>query len=377
MSSTIATRQTDMPPTETATTDREVRFQYDNNIPRILDHLNVSLLVSTYQAGKLAVMSARENSLDLSFHNFNRAMGLAVAPDQIALGAHRQIWFLDSAPEIARQFDPHRSHDGCYVTRRSHYTGDIQIHEMSFGGGELWFVNTLFSCLSTLDACHSFEVRWRPPFISTVAAEDRCHLNGMAMDNGRPRFVTVLAPSDEPAGWRPVKADGGCVLEVPSGEVVTRGLAMPHSPRLVDGRLFVLDSGKGRLVAVDLSNGARDTVAELPGYARGLAIHRGVAFVGLSQVREKSTFGGLPIGARCSDLKCGVAVVELVSGQVGGVIEFQTGVEEIFDVSCLAGVRQPVFSGPYAQDEGGRTIWLVPAERPLETRGEPETQSVL
>lgn len=350
-------------PAATAT-DREVRYEYSDNLPRILEHLKASLLVSTYQAGKMAVIGTRDSSLELSFHNFDRAMGLAVAPDQIALGAHRQIWFLDSAPQIAGSLSSEIPYDACYLARRSHFTADIHVHEMSLCGDELWLVNTLFSCLATLDARHNFVVRWRPPFISAIAPEDRCHLNGLAMENGRPRYVTVLSDTDEPAGWRPVKADGGCVLDVPSGEVVARGLAMPHSPRLFEGQLFVLDSGMGRLVTLDPNRGSVETVAELPGYARGLAIHHGVAFVGLSQIRETSTFGGLPIEQRREELKCGVAVVELATGQVGGMLDFQSGVEEIFDVAVLPDVRLPIFSGPYADQEGSQPVWLVPAERP-------------
>ena len=172
-------------------------------------------------------------------------------------------------------------------------------------------VNTLFSCLAGLDHRYSFVPRWRPPFISGLAAQDRCHLNGLAMRDGSPAFVTVMATTDAPAGWRTTRNDSGAVLDVASGEAVTTGLAMPHSPRWYDGSLYVLNSGLGRLEHVDLATGHRDAIAAVPGYARGLAIHGGLAFVGLSKIRETAIFGGAPIAAYHDQLKCGVGVIEL------------------------------------------------------------------
>ena len=53
-------------------------------------------------------------------------------------------------------------------------------------------MNTLFSCLAGLDSRYSFVPRWRPPFISALAAEDRCHLNGLAMvDGDAPAFLVA------------------------------------------------------------------------------------------------------------------------------------------------------------------------------------------
>src|SRR5262249_26248602 len=192
--------------------------------------------------------------------------------------------------------------------------------------------------------------RWRPPFVTALAAEDRCHLNGLALAAGErgvsaPRFVSALGETDTPGGWRPNKAHGGCLIEVPSGEVVARGLSMPHSPRLHDRRLWLLESGTGRLLLVDATFGHMETVAELPGFSRGLALGGLYAFIGLSRIRETSTFGGLPIAERVAELKCGVAVVDLRGGEVIGLLEFQTAVEEIFAVEILPGLRFPEVVG--------------------------------
>src|SRR5262249_4860693 len=158
-----------------------------------------------------------------------------------------------------------------FLTRSSHVTGEIRVHEMAWVGGELWFVNTLFSCLCTLHPALSFVPRWKPPFISALTADDRCHLNGLAVADGAPRYVTALAETDASEGWRGYKIEGGCLIDVVRNETCARGFAMPHSPRVRQGRVWLLDSGRGRLVTVDPDTGRTETVADLPGYPRGLS----------------------------------------------------------------------------------------------------------
>jgi uncharacterized protein (TIGR03032 family) len=350
------------PATEPTATAREVRFEHSNNLAPLLEHLGVTLLVSTYQAGKLVIVGARQGKPEFAFHSFERAMGVAVHPERIAVGAQTQIWVLRSAPDVAARLAAKRQ-DACYLTRGSHFTGDIHVHEMAWAGDELWFVNTLFSCLCTLDDKFSFVPRWKPPFITALAAEDRCHLNGLALENGRPRYVTMLGETDAARGWRPNKASGGCLMDVTSNAVVARGFAMPHSPRVANGRLWLLDSGCGRLVTVDPKDGRLDTVVELPGYTRGLALTPEAAIVGLSRIRETSTFGGVPIAERRDELKCGVAIVELRTGRMAALLEFKSGVEEVFDVQLLAGLKRPVLSGPFAGQDGNEVIWTVPQPR--------------
>lgn len=356
---------------------REVRHEYSRTFPSLLNQLGVSLLVSTYQAGKVVSVGAAQDELILSYHNFDRAMGLAVGPEGIAVGARAQVWFLRCAPDLARRIEPAGRHDACFVTRASHFTGEVHAHELAWastdslapggrgqGKGELWLVNTAFSCLCTLDDRHSFVPRWRPSFISGLAAEDRCHLNGLAMAEGAPKYVTALAQTDAPQGWRPDKVTSGCLLDVESGQTVARGFAMPHSPRVHSGRVWLLHSGAGQLVEVDPAKGHVQTVTELPGYTRGLAMHDRFAFVGLSKIRETSTFGGMPIAARGPELKCGVGAVDLSTGRLVAHLEFVTGVEEIFDVQIVPGARCPALSGPYPHLDGAGPIWTVPQAAP-------------
>jgi len=339
---------------------REISFQHSPNLPSVLEELHGSLLISTYQAGKVAVLGVQHGKLALSFHNFDRPMGLAISPTRLAVGSRNQIWFLGSAPDIARQLQSTEQVDACFLALRSHMTGEIQCHEMAFAGDELWIVNTLFSCLCTLDPRFSFVPRWRPPFISDLAAEDRCHLNGLALVDGQPKYVSALSETNAPQGWQPNKVETGCLIDVVSNQTVARGFAMPHSPRVHFGQVWLLDSGRGQLVRVDPSSGHKQDVAAVPGYARGLAIAGNLAFVGLSKIRETSTFGGVPIAEKRDELRCGVGVIELSTGRTVATFEFSSGVEEIFDVAVLPGIRSPALRGPFAAEDGHGAIWVVP-----------------
>jgi uncharacterized protein (TIGR03032 family) len=329
----------------------------------LLERLGVSLILTAPHSGNLIVVAAPEGRLGISFHTFERVMGVAVAPDALAVCTRAEVWFARNAPDIAAKLEPRGSYDACFLTRACHYTGDIQGHEMAWAGGEVCVVNTLFSCLCTLHDRYSFAPRWRPPFVRQLVPEDRCHLNGLALAGGRPAFVTAAAETDTPQGWRPSKGTGGCVIDVASGETVVRGLSMPHSPRVVRGRLYLTDSGAGRLVVADVASGRVETVAPVPGFARGLAVEGSHAFVGLSRIRPTSDMTGLPIAAHPARLKCGLAVVDLDTGQVAAELAVASPVDEIFDVQLLRGVRRPFLAGPYADRERGHPLWTVPPSR--------------
>src|SRR5262249_22692615 len=161
-----------------------------------------SLLISTYQAGRVVAVGTQQGRLTLSLHSFDSAMGLAVSPERIAVGSSTQIWLLEAHHEIARRPEPPGQYDGCFVTRLSHVTGEIRVHELAWCGRELWFVNTRFSCLCVLHPAHSFLPRWKPAFISASTGDDRCHLNGLAVVDGLPRYVTALGETDTAEGWR-------------------------------------------------------------------------------------------------------------------------------------------------------------------------------
>ena len=344
----------------------EVHFRHSDSFAGVLLGAGCSLLISTYQAGQLVAVGVADDRPTFAFRRFDRAMGVAVAADRVAVAGKDQVWSLRDASDIAPALAPRGRHDRCWLPRTSTVTGPVHCHEIAWGTGgdggpHLWIVNTLFSCLAGIDPRYSFVPRWQPPFISELAAQDRCHLNGLAMRDGSPAYVSVFARTDAPRGWRELPADSGAVLDVASGEVVTTGLTMPHSPRWYRGNLYVLNSGLGRLEHVDLATGRREVVAAVPGYARGLAFSDGLAFVGLSRIRETVIFGGVPVAEFQDQLKCGVGVVELATGTTVATLEFATAVEEIFDVQTVPGARCPTFGGA---SEDGTEVWLLPQPAP-------------
>ncbi|HEY1790802.1 MAG TPA: TIGR03032 family protein [Verrucomicrobiae bacterium] len=346
--------------------NRDIRCSHSESFPGLLEQLRVSLLISTYQTGHLVVVSARDGKLKLSFNQFERAMGVAIKPGTIAVCTRKEVWFLRNAPDIAAKLPGEANHDACFLARTSHFTDDIEAHEAAWikgpnGASEFWVVNTLFSCLCALDPRYSFSPRWWPPFISELRPEDRCHLNGMAVVDGEPRYVTALAETDTPSGWRSAKHNGGCIIEVPSGRILARGLCLPHSPRVDGNRVAFLRSGESDLAVADIMSGDVTSVASLPGVARGLALHGGYAFVGISKARP--SLEGVPVVAERDKLRCGVWGIDLRSGAIAGCLEFHTGVEEVFDVQVLPGIVAPYVSGPAAEKDSGQPLWTVPPVR--------------
>jgi len=312
------------------------------NFPGLLANGGISLLVTTYQAGQLITLRHDGQGLNTHFCHFPRPMGLAADRGRIALGCDRVIHEYYNMPAIAArlQADHPITPDACYLPRQTHITGNIDIHEMSFADDdELWFINTKFSCLCTLEAGYSFRPRWRPPFITELAAEDRCHLNGLAMVNGRPKYVTALGTTNERQGWRNNKSSGGMLMDIENNEVICQGLSMPHSPRWYRDQLWVLESGKGSLAKVDVNTGELTTVATLPGFTRGIAFGGPLAFIGLSQIRESAMSSGLPITEQLTERICGIWVVNIETGQTVAHLKFQGEVREIFAVAILAQTR--------------------------------------
>jgi uncharacterized protein (TIGR03032 family) len=244
--------------------------------------------------------------------------------------------------------------------------GDIDLHDIALplpaSTEKPTFVNTLFSCLATPSETHSFRVIWKPPFISRLGAEDRCHLNGLAMENGAARYVTAVSTSDVHEGWREHRRSGGVVVDVKGGEIICGNLSMPHSPRLHNGVLYLLNSGTGEFGAVDAKSGKFEPICFCPGYARGLALHAGFAVIGLSTCRENRTFGGLALddalAAKKVQARCGLLIVDLKRGDVVHSLNISGIVRELYDVVLLPGVRMPSALG-FKTEEIRRTITIA------------------
>ncbi|MCO6047900.1 TIGR03032 family protein [Aeoliella sp. ICT_H6.2] len=341
--------------------DDPLRSVHTTSFPELLAQIGASVLVTTYQAGKLVVLRNDGGVLNTHFRNLLKPMGLAVEGGRLAIGCSVDVWEFHNVPAVCAKLDESddyptggAKHDTCYLPRRSHCTGDVQIHEMAWvqdhtgsseqRASELIFVNTAFSCLAIRSQENSFEPVWRPRFIQHLSPGDACHLNGLAIREGQVRYVTALGETTQPDGWREKKCDGGILIDVESGETIVRGLSMPHSPRWYNGRLWLLESGQGTLGTIDPATGKYEPVAQFPGFTRGLSFYGPLAFVGLSQVRESAVFSGIPLVDRLQQAEertCGVWVVNIETGQTIAFCRFEEGVQEIFAVEVLPGVRFP------------------------------------
>ncbi|TAN47540.1 MAG: TIGR03032 family protein [Methylococcaceae bacterium] len=320
----------------------------------------LSIALTTYQIGKLFFIGLNAgNDLSVFERSFNRCMGLCTTNNGLYLSSLYQIWRFENLLEPGRNQD---GFDRVYLPQVGYTTGDVDAHDMAVdGAGRLIFVNTLFSCLAGLSETHSFKPLWKPGFISRLAAEDRCHLNGLALKDGRAAYVTAVSRSDVADGWRDHRAHGGIVIDVEQNEIVVSGLSMPHSPRWHQGRLWLLDSGSGHFGYADVNTGRFEPVCFCPGYMRGLNFHGNFALVGLSKPRHNKTFCGLALEsnlkARNAEPRCGVQVIDLRTGDAVHWLRMEGVVEELYDVVALPQVRRPMALG-FKTDEIRRVISL-------------------
>jgi uncharacterized protein (TIGR03032 family) len=318
----------------------------------------LSMVLTTYQIGKLFLLGLKGNGeLSIFERTFNRCMGLCPTPNGFYMSSLHQVWRFEN---LFRKGEMQDGYDRLYVPQVGNTTGDIDIHDMAVDAdGRLIFVNTLFGCLATLSETHSFKPLWRPPFLSKLAAEDRCHLNGLAMKDGRAAYVTLVGESDVVDGWRQHRAGGGIVMDVNSNDVVARGLSMPHSPRWHQGKLWLLNSGTGEFGHIELDTGRFVPVTFCAGYMRGLYFHGDYALIGTSKSRKNRTFSGLALDdamkSRKAEARCGVQIVDLRTGDAVHWLAIEGVVDELYDVITLPGVRCPMALG-FKTDEIGRVL---------------------
>lgn len=316
----------------------------------------VSIGCTTYQAGKVFLFGSGAQGVSIVERTFARCMGLAAGIDRFYLASLYQLWRFNN---MLGPGEDYQGYDRLFVPQVGWTTGDVDVHDIGIDrDGQPVFVNTLFSCLARPSQQASFEVLWKPPFISKLAAEDRCHLNGLAMVEGAAVYVTLISQADAAEGWREHRANGGLVMNIRSNEIVCSGLSMPHSPRWYRGKLWLLNSGNGELGTVDLASGRFDPVCVVPGYARGLAFVGEYALVGLSRARNRS-FSGLgldqQLAQRKVEARCGIAVIDLRTGDQVHSVRFEGVVEELYDVAVIPAARRPMLLG-FKSDEIKRMI---------------------
>jgi uncharacterized protein (TIGR03032 family) len=320
-------------------------FSHTPALPEILAEIGCSLVVSTYQAGKVIVIRSDGERLVQLPRTFEEPMGLAVDGGRMAVATKHSLVMLVDEPRLAASYPRQPEiYDALFVPRSVHHCGALAVHDMVFTERGLVGVNTLFSCLFQLDPHWSFRPVWKPRFVSALAPEDRCHLNGLALENGAPRYLTALGATDVAGGWRANKERGGVLLDMASGEVILGGLAMPHSPRVYDGTLYALLSATGEVIAVDRASGQYEVVHRVDGFARGLARCGDYLFVGTSKIRKQHTFGDLGLAGR-REAFCGITLLHLPTGAFVGDLRYQRTCEEIYDVQVLPQRRAPGLLG--------------------------------
>lgn len=327
---------------ELSTNFQPFALSYSAAFPEILHKLNATLAISTYQAGKVIFLSAlHEAKLIQLPRSFKKAMGIAVEDEKMLVACLDEVILLKNSRELAFHYPKKpKTYDSMFLPRLTFHTGAIDVHDIDFAEGGICAVNTNFSCIIRIDEEFSFTPIWKPDFISKITAGDRCHLNGMAVENGKIKYVSAFSQTDEPRAWKANILESGVLINYETKEVEWEGLSMPHSPRVYNNKLYVLTSGDGGMLEIDPVSKEKKTIIKLDAFVRGLTIHEGLAFIGTSKLRENSsTFAHLPIAKKA--LKAGVSVVHIESGTVIANLHYNNSVDEIYDVQLITEKRRP------------------------------------
>ncbi|MDR3531094.1 MAG: TIGR03032 family protein [Rhodopila sp.] len=312
----------------------------------LLEGAGISLIASL-RPGHIACFGASGGRLIASFTPMRNPLGLATDGSRLAIGTRRQIVVYTSSTRLASRMPGQQGrHDAVFVPVASFRTGECMVHDMALDGTSVVFANTQFSCLSRADGFKNFVPLWQPPFISALLPEDRCHLNSFAMDGRRIRYATAFAPSDAAGGHRNMPSNSGIIIDVEANAVVATGLLKPHSVRVFDGELYVLNSAAGEVMRIDLAARDGQTLARLPGFTRGLRAHGDVLFVGLSTLRATAKALDLPLMNRTNSLMAGIAALDRRTGEVLGMLRLPAEMEEVFDFVIVPGIRQALVMNP-------------------------------
>jgi uncharacterized protein (TIGR03032 family) len=316
---------------------------YTKNLPEFIHENSFSILITTYQAGKLIVIgSSNGEELYQTPVSLKKPMGIALKDNKMAIACFDELRFFSSNENIHEVINHsvEGNYDIGFAQRATYFTGNLDIHDIEFGEGILWGVNTMMSCIGIYDINFSFRPKWKPKFISDIIPEDRCHLNGMAMENQLPKYVTALGKSDKKQGWRDDKMNGGILMKVPEGDILLEGLSMPHSPRLIGGDLYFLESGRGTLNCYHTEEKKVEKVFDFQCFVRGMDVIGNVLVIGKSKIRSTNKdFNDLNISKNSKS--GGLILFDLLEKAIVGEIDYNNTVEEIYDVKVLENVKNP------------------------------------
>ncbi|MEL7279853.1 MAG: TIGR03032 family protein [Pseudomonadota bacterium] len=349
----------------------KVDYSVSNGMAARLSNMGAALAFTSYQSNLLYMVGVKpQGGINIHQTAIPRPMGIVHDGQHgLTLVAGPQI--LEFQNVLNPEEKINNLFDAGFAPRRAHITGALDAHDLGVQkDGRPIFVNTRFNCLARPHHRHSFEEVWRPPFISALVDEDRCHLNGLAMQDGEPKYVSAVSRSDTIDGWRDRRADGGIIMEVATGEVVCEGLSMPHSPRIINGKLWVLNSGSGELGEVVFDKkgkGKFEPRVFCPGFVRGLTIVGKFAFVGLSKPRYKR-FEGLALDQKLKDADsepwCGVQVIDLEKGSCVDWLRIDGAIAELYDLTLISGFRCPMAIAPGTSDAATLITLDKPADAP-------------
>ncbi|MBT4526246.1 MAG: TIGR03032 family protein [Deltaproteobacteria bacterium] len=333
--------------------------EYTENFPGILKGLKISLAVTSYQSQTLFFIRSDGKTINTNLKRFRRPMGLAVTRDQITLGTFKEILKFNRNDTVIQDLEDSAKVDACFTPTATHTTGMINIHDIAYGDEGLWVVNSAFSCLATIDSDYSFVPRWKPPFITDLKPEDRCHLNGMALKNGRPKYVTTFDQSNRPQAWKKDRKLNGTLIDVESNQIIVDQLVMPHSPRVHGGDVYFCESGKGLIHRFSSGNSKLTLLKKLQGFTRGIDFWGPLMFVGLSKVRDSETKNRPPIAKEYDETFAGIWIINLEDQSTIGHIRFEGDVTQIYDVAIIPEVVYPELIEP--NDQKVKDIFKFPS----------------
>ncbi|BFM39748.1 TIGR03032 family protein [Synechocystis sp. LKSZ1] len=332
------------------------------NLVQWLREQKVSLAFTTPPLKLFLIGVKTDNRLSIFERTFNRCLGIATTQNSLYLSTRYEIWKLENVLPQGQIMND--GYDKQYVPRIVYRTGFLGIHDVAVdNSGRVIFVNTRFGCLATLSERYSFIPLWHPPFLSGIRPGDRCHLNGLAMKDGSPAYVTSVSQTDEFDGWRQHRANGGCIVDVKTNDVIVTGLSMPHSPRWYQDRLWLTNSGTGEFGYVNFATGRFEPIVFAPGFLRGLCFVGDYAVVGSSKPRHGDIYSGLALDDALKKHgeapRLGFFIINLRTGEIENWLLLEGNLRELYDVVALPLVRQPMALG-LISEEIQNQIWFNP-----------------